>query len=400
MKSKLVLIFLLIFTHSAISQNQLFFVKATTVDDPYILTIPIPAGVYKYEKDSMKLKQVLPLTSDKLWFKDLSYNYDARTMIIKQEIKKTFEEKISVLKTDRLDTLIPFPETCPLSYRYAKYNFIEKNGIPYLLLTCRNRDDKKRDYFRGINLSTFSEKEFTLDMFKDILINGNSHFQYNMTDMISGYTDDSTGNVHLAVIKPLKPNYSDRPILPYEIPDSLQRKRKDLIFIYVNNKNSLVLNKSKGYIFYNKQTKQWFTRDFTGDKTSVYSYGNWLVGTILQSYKKYSGDTLEKKYSPGKELRKKLNSNNPFNVDERFFDYGVYSPGILYLLNTFSQKYIEIVTNQGDSEILLVEDNMVYYRVNDEIFKSIIINDEKLGTPELLIKNIDVLDIHWAFITK
>ena len=136
MKSKLVLIFLLIFTHSAISQNQLFFVKATTVDDPYILTIPIPAGVYKYEKDSMKLKQVLPLTSDKLWFKDLSYNYDARTMIIKQEIKKTFEEKISVLKTDRLDTLIPFPETCPLSYRYAKYNFIEKNGIPYLLLTC------------------------------------------------------------------------------------------------------------------------------------------------------------------------------------------------------------------------------------------------------------------------
>jgi hypothetical protein len=173
-----------------------------------------------------------------------------------------------------------------------------------------------------------------------------------------------------------------------------------MIFIYINNKTNLVLNSAKGYMVYNKESKQWFSLNFKGDRTRIYNYGNWLAGTILQSYNKSDNDTIIRKDSPGMDVRKKLNSQNPFNVDERFFDKGIYSPGILYLLNSFTKKYLEIVTNQGDSEVLLVENNVVYYRVNDEIFKRTIINSEKLGEPELMIKSMDALDIHWAFITK
>ena len=392
--------FFIICIQSANSQNQLFFVKATTVDDPYIYNVTIPACVYKYERDSMILKQVLPLSSSQLWFKDMSYNYDAKVMVITQEVKKTFEERVFLLKTDKLDTLISFPEICPKNYRYAWYNFIEEENIPYLLLTCGNSDDNKRDYFVGLNLKDLSQKEFNVNDFKHILISGNSHFQYNMTDVVDGNLDEKSGSIQMAIIKTIKPDFSDRPVLPYEIPDSLRPSKKSMIFIYINNKTNLVLNSAKGYMVYNKESKQWFSLNFKGDRTRIYNYGNWLAGTILQSYNKSDSDTIIRKDSPGMDVRKKLNSQNPFNVDERFFDKGIYSPGILYLLNSFTKKYLEIVTNQGDSEVLLVENNVVYYRVNDEIFKRTIINSEKLGEPELMIKSMDALDIHWAFITK
>ena len=51
-------------------------------------------------------------------------------------------------------------------------------------------------------------------------------------------------------------------------------------------------------------------------------------------------------------------------------------------------------------QILLVDINRVYYRVNDEIFVRSIINNEHLGPPELLVKDRIVVDIHWAFIAE
>ncbi len=57
-------------------------------------------------------------------------------------------------------------------------------------------------------------------------------------------------------------------------------------------------------------------------------------------------------------------------------------------------------TGHGDSEVLLVQDDIVYYRVNDKIFKAPIIKGETLGEAKLLIQDERVPDIHWAFISK
>jgi hypothetical protein len=65
-----------------------------------------------------------------------------------------------------------------------------------------------------------------------------------------------------------------------------------------------------------------------------------------------------------------------------------------------TRDYLEWDTKQGDSEILLVANNEVYYRVSDEIFKAPILNGKKLGKAKLLIKNEVVPDIHWAFLSK
>jgi hypothetical protein len=60
-----------------------------------------------------------------------------------------------------------------------------------------------------------------------------------------------------------------------------------------------------------------------------------------------------------------------------------------------------LVAGQGDSEILLVQDETVYYRVFDAIYKAAIIDGKSLGEPELLVKDGQIVpQIHWAFLKK
>ena len=87
-------------------------------------------------------------------------------------------------------------------------------------------------------------------------------------------------------------------------------------------------------------------------------------------------------------------------ADFRFDYFGVYSPGTLYLLNVKTKDFFEWHTGQGDCEILLVENDDIYYRVNDEIYMRKILGDKRLEKPRLLIKNTVVPDIHWASISK
>jgi hypothetical protein len=180
------------------------------------------------------------------------------------------------------------------------------------------------------------------------------------------------------------------------------------LLIIINNKNQFVLKQnstafksdqlgSTSLIIYNYNSQKWNRQKIKGNYPSINSFGNWLSGTVYD-YTGMIDNTF--KESPGKNVRKRLNSKNEFNADIRFAYFHVYSPGILYLFNTLTNNYIEWTTDQGDSEILLVENNDVYYRVNDEIYKAPILNGKKLGKAELLVKNEMVPDIHWAFLAK
>jgi hypothetical protein len=54
------------------------------------------------------------------------------------------------------------------------------------------------------------------------------------------------------------------------------------------------------------------------------------------------------------------------------------------------------MTNQEDSEVLYVRNNTVFYRVNDAIYASRIEQD-RLDSPELLVRDDDVPEVHWMF---
>jgi hypothetical protein len=83
---------------------------------------------------------------------------------------------------------------------------------------------------------------------------------------------------------------------------------------------------------------------------------------------------------------------------EAFATASVVYPGRLHLYNIATEKLYTITTNQGDSEILLIEDNTVYYRVSNRLY-SAPISENGIGTATLLATDEALRDAHLAFIT-
>ena len=82
-------------------------------------------------------------------------------------------------------------------------------------------------------------------------------------------------------------------------------------------------------------------------------------------------------------------------VDRETFLHNTY-PGTLHLYNADTTKTLTITTNEPDSEILLVENGRVLYRVNDSLFEAKL-EAEGLGPASLLVQSDVIRDSHWAF---
>jgi hypothetical protein len=85
---------------------------------------------------------------------------------------------------------------------------------------------------------------------------------------------------------------------------------------------------------------------------------------------------------------------------EYFFQSaGVIFPGRLHIYDVDTERSFSLQTDQGDSEILLVEDNTIYYRASDRLY-SATINSDGIGRPRLLVTDELIRDAHWAFVKR
>jgi hypothetical protein len=103
--------------------------------------------------------------------------------------------------------------------------------------------------------------------------------------------------------------------------------------------------------------------------------------------------------SPGREKRLSEPIGAKSTVDDLFGGIEAVYPGELLIYNVMSHVKLRISTGQGDSEVLLVADQAVFYRVNDEIYRAAIL-DGALGNPVRLTAGGDTFQVHWAFLGK
>jgi hypothetical protein len=155
---------------------------------------------------------------------------------------------------------------------------------------------------------------------------------------------------------------------------------------------------------YDRKSGVWDSRQFDAGPV-VRGFGPWLAmarAVRNRAANTPSADRLPgEAASPGAEFRQRR-INNPgekYQVlwDDMFKFVPFMFPGELYLYNTRSHRKYTIKTGQGDSEILLVDGETVYYRVNDSIFKAKI-GTTAIGDPIKMVTSDDVQLAHWAFL--
>lgn len=155
----------------------------------------------------------------------------------------------------------------------------------------------------------------------------------------------------------------------------------------------------RNFHLYNKKQKKLYRIPYEEHYFNVVNYGEWLAGSSRIKYidEGYEGGFV------GSERWIEKNSKYSLSVEkiiERYMKRTEFS-GKLAIRNIYDPLlYIEWDTKQTDSEILLIKNDIVYYRKHDEIYKVPIIDKKKLGQHKLVIKNDIVSAIHFMFLTE
>ena len=262
----------------------------------------------------------------------------------------------------------------------------------------KERSDEELTY-QGLN-KLFSVSNIEATDFKTLLASGYRGAPLKNPDVFRVAIDLGSGDVKIPKTKRVE----DRPSLGVTIPKEYLSKADKFANIIVKNEQFIVFElyqneKHKEFIIFDTQKETWRSLNIGGNRSRIQSYGEWI------SASKASSNENTQAISPGVKYRKKSpDSYGPgFDVMTKVLE--LYYPGELFLYHVPTQKEISWKTYenrevQGDSEVLLVENNEVYYRINDIIYKASIIGNEKLGKPELLLKDTRVADIHWAFLSS
>ena len=103
--------------------------------------------------------------------------------------------------------------------------------------------------------------------------------------------------------------------------------------------------------------------------------------------------------SPGRKEWRTKKGKFGTAIDDSFLDSSVLFPGRLHIYNLETEKQFTIHTNQGDSEILLIDKDVVYYRSSDKLYAADITAD-RVGKPRLIATDELIRDTHWAFMKR
>lgn len=177
--------------------------------------------------------------------------------------------------------------------------------------------------------------------------------------------------------------------------DILAASSRFLAFYPSRNLNDIAKETSRTIWIFDRQKGGWDQMDQPGNLSRTRLCGPWLA-TIEQR---------ERQLLPGAIPAQPLDPHDPHEsgetpaVQRQYWSFqGAISeiPGILIMNNLEDLRKIVIDTGQEDSEVLWADDKTVLYRVNDTIYQAKITGD-RVGSPDVVVKDRDVPEIHWAF---
>jgi hypothetical protein len=147
-----------------------------------------------------------------------------------------------------------------------------------------------------------------------------------------------------------------------------------------------------------RRTNTWVQLQVPGNRSwDVRAFGSWMAGIVDRSVPREAFEVSPGRHKPEYTTGRRFRHVGEFyTIDDYLEEEDLYRPGVLFLYNIETRRYYQWDTHDGDCEILLVRDNIVYYRVDQSIFRARI-GARTLGKAELLVQDAGVPGIHWAF---
>lgn len=145
---------------------------------------------------------------------------------------------------------------------------------------------------------------------------------------------------------------------------------------------------------WNKISRTWSIQPIDGAGSLVRLFGDWLTSDT--AYPVETPPTVDRSQERGAndlglpDVRMWFQSHRG-----RFYRF----PGRLVLRNLKTGDHLEIVTGQEDSEVLGIDGDTAYYRVNDAIYSKDL---KKSGDTDsnLVVQNAYVPEIHWMIVKR
>ena len=176
------------------------------------------------------------------------------------------------------------------------------------------------------------------------------------------------------------------------IPKEYRFPEEAVVIALVNNTSILALGgATKGgspnwdIRVLDKPSNKWSVHTFPGKMDVARGFGAWIAVTIQNPFILKTPPETRQPYVEG-----------PLGFDRYMRDHQLERPGIVYLYNGHTRQEIKIQTNVPDTEVILIDGDIVYYRVKQVIW-SAKISDKGLSSPVLVADDPDILQAHWAF---
>lgn len=186
--------------------------------------------------------------------------------------------------------------------------------------------------------------------------------------------------------------------------------------LYMISTNEMIVMPYKGkfigekferlHFLYNKEKQEWKSVGLPTVFQTLRAHGKWLAGHEVFWVSAGREERIKKGVEiPGKKYRRQDTTMWGMDADTRFSIQEIFPTGKLFVYNIDTEQYIEWDAkqneeNQADSEILLIDDNKIYFRVNDAIYFRDIVEGKKLGERILLVKEETIPYTHWLFFAK
>jgi len=189
-------------------------------------------------------------------------------------------------------------------------------------------------------------------------------------------------------------------------PSYLDAESRDYLLV-ANNDFVTVLQGPPGTLdVLSKGSNEWRRVPLPFLRSRVRAFGPWLAaiqavlpsggphGSVVVTARTAAGGPES---SPGGAKRQTEELGGKMTVDDLFRQQLDVFPGELLIYNSVSGAMFRISTGEGDSEVLLATDKLVYYRVNDQLFRADL-DAGGLGKPLMIASGEMIVQAHWAFL--